>query len=94
MRHGRIDNNQRDLVRQIRKIPGCTVQSLADCGAGVPDLLIGYNGKCYLAEIKDGSKPPSKRKLTPDQIRWHNAWHGQVAVVTNIQQVYEMLGIC
>ena len=39
-----------------------------------------------MLEVKDGSKPPSDRELTPDQVKWHIAWRGQVAVVTSVEE--------
>jgi len=45
--------------------------------------MVGYRGKNYLFEIKDGSKPPSKQKLTPDEQEWHDGWLGYVRVVHN-----------
>ena len=66
------------------------VQSLAEVGKGVPDLLVGIHGRLLLVECKDGSKPPSHRKLTPEQEAWHAAWAGfPVWVVTNIDQALE-----
>jgi hypothetical protein len=29
-----------------------------------------------LLEVKDGSKPPSAQKLTPQQEIWHRDWRG------------------
>ena len=34
-------------------------------------------------EIKDGSKPPSARKLTLNENNAHNAWRGPKAIVTS-----------
>lgn len=59
----RVDNNQQVIVAALRQ-HGCTVQHLHVIGKGCPDLLIGVNGANFLLEIKDGSKPPSKRQLT------------------------------
>jgi hypothetical protein len=41
-------------------------------------------GRNYLIEIKDGSKPPSKRKLTSDEQEWHDTWRGTVYVANNM----------
>lgn len=81
----RVDNNQAVIVQALNSI-GCTVQHLHSVGQGCPDLLVGYRGFNYLLEVKDGKKPPSERKLKPDQIEWHQLWKGQVAVVTNINE--------
>ncbi len=68
----RIDDNQSEIVEALRAI-GCFVQSLAAIGKGCPDILVGvaHNRIWYVFEIKDGAKPPSARKLTPDEQTWH-----------------------
>ena len=86
MGNKRVDANQAELVAVYRKL-GCTVVSLAPVGSGVPDLLIGCNRITDLAEVKDGSKAPSARKLTPDQVRWHDNWNGSVRIVSCVDDV-------
>lgn len=82
-RKARTDDNQADIVAGLRAV-GATVQVLAAVGGGCPDLLVGWRGKNYLLEVKDGRKAPSKRALTPDQVRWHRAWRGSVLVVESV----------
>ena len=82
MRAAKIDANQDQIVIALRVV-GATVQSLAAVGKGVPDLLVGYQGKTYLIEVKDGRKVPSARKLTPDQEVWHEKWTGGTLRVAN-----------
>ena len=72
-RAAKIDANQEAVVIALRSA-GAQVQSLAAVGKGVPDLLCKYQGSLYLIEVKDGRKPPSQRKLTDDQVKWHNEW--------------------
>lgn len=77
---------------------GASVLSLAAVGDGCPDLVIGYNHPRYgrinlLSEIKDGDKPPSERKLTDDQARFHREWRGQACVVESVEQLYRLLGV-
>lgn len=79
-RAARVDANHSAVVLAL-VARGWTVQTLASVGVGCPDLLVGARGCNVLLEIKDGSKPASARKLTPDQRRWHRHWQGQVAVV-------------
>lgn len=79
-RRPRKDNNHDAIVHALRDI-GCTVTSLAALGGGCPDLLVGYRGRNLLFEVKNGAAPPSDRKLTDPEIRWHGIWRGQVAVV-------------
>jgi len=78
----RVDTNQAGIVQVLRQI-GATVQTLAMVGRGVPDLLVGYHGRNFLLEVKDGSKPPSARPLTPRQTLWHKLWRGEICVVTS-----------
>lgn len=80
-RAARVDRNQKEIVAYLRK-RGATVQPLHTVGRGCPDLLVGHGGKNYLLEVKDGEKPKSAQKLTPDEDAWHFAWLGQVAVVS------------
>jgi hypothetical protein len=92
-RAAKIDRNHSDIVDALLSV-GCRVQSLASAGGGVPDLLVGMPGtkQLMLMEVKDGSKPPSARKLTPDQERWHSAWSGfPVYVITSIPEALERI---
>ena len=92
-RAARIDANQEQIVLALRAA-GASVQSLAGVGVGVPDLLVGYQGKTLLLEIKDGKKPPSERRLTEDQLKWHGAWRGgPLAVVDSVDAALRMLGV-
>ena len=92
-RAARIDANQEQVVSALRAA-GASVQSLAGVGVGVPDLLVGYQGKTLLLEVKDGKKPPSERRLTEDQVKWHGAWRGgPLAVVDGVDAALRMLGV-
>jgi hypothetical protein len=44
-------------------------------------------------EIKDGSKPPSGRKLTPDEVEWRAKWKAEVHVVTSVKEAFAVIGI-
>ncbi len=86
----RVDANQAAIVEGLRAI-GATVQSLAMVGRGVPDLLVGYRSENWLLEVKDGAKPESARRLTPDESAWHDGWRGQVATVASIEEAIEVV---
>lgn len=91
-RAAKIDANQEQVVQALRAA-GATVQSLAGVGVGVPDLLVGHQGKTILFEVKDGRKPPSARRLTEDQLKWHGAWRGgPLAVVDGVDAALRALG--
>lgn len=74
---------------------GCSVISLASMGKGVPDLLLGITTatgrKNLFVEVKDSTQPPSKRKLTPDQVKFHREWKGPIAVVESADELIELL---
>lgn len=76
-RNGRTDNNQNEIVAALKAI-FATVQTLTNVGDGCPDLLVGFQGKNYLMEIKQNDKAC---KLSQGQVKWHAIWMGQVAVV-------------
>lgn len=80
-----MDANQREIVAALRGV-GCTVQHLHTVGQGCPDILVGYRGINILMELKDHRRPPSARKLTPDEVAWHERWRGQVVVVSRVEE--------
>jgi Holliday junction resolvase len=93
MRAAKIDANHEQVVSALRAA-GASVQSLAGIGKGVPDLLVGFQGKTLLMEIKDGRKTPSERRLSEDQVRWHGAWRGgPLAIVDGVDAALRMLGV-
>lgn len=87
----RVDANQSAIVDALRGM-GATVVLTHQMGHGFCDAVIGWRGQTLLAEIKDGSKPPSKRKLTPDQEIFHSWWRGgKVHVLTSVNAAIELL---
>lgn len=91
-RAAKTDANQGEIVAALRAA-GCSVQGLAFAGKGVPDLLVGIDGVNVLMELKDGSLPPSARRLTPDQVTWHATWRGRVYVVKTIAEALAAVGV-
>jgi hypothetical protein len=89
-RAARIDRNQPEIVEALRKL-GASVQPLHSAHDGIPDLLVGYQGANFLLEVKDGTKIPSKQRLTPCQVEWHNAWSGQAAVVASAEEAIALV---
>lgn len=60
----KVDDNQGQIVKALRGIPGCFVQII-----GQPyDLLVGFRGHWHVLEVKDPAKAPSQQALTPPQI--------------------------
>lgn len=90
-RAAKVDANQAVIVTALRRC-GAFVQDLSRVGGGCPDLLVGFRKRWLLMEVKDGDKPPSERKLTPDQERWHALTQGlPVFVVTSILEAVQAI---
>lgn len=88
----KVDRNQVEIVKALRAV-GATVQHMHQVGQGCPDLLVGYRRQTYLLEVKDGKRPPSERKLTPDQTNWHRVWSGlPVCIVNNVDEALRAIG--
>jgi Holliday junction resolvase len=91
-KYAKIDANQTEIVKALRQA-GCSVQSLAGVGNGCPDLLVARNGLMWLMEVKDGSKCPSARKLTDDEIAWRQRWNATVHVVEGVEDALAMVSL-
>lgn len=63
-------------------------------GNGFVDGVAGRPGINVLVEIKDGSKPPSKRKLTPDEIDFHKTWRGPILIIHSIDEIINFHNSC
>ena len=57
-----IDANQPEIVKALRQM-GAFVLITSQLKNAF-DILVAYNSKWYAMEIKDGTKPPSARKLS------------------------------
>lgn len=79
MRRARRTDSNHAEVRDFLRKAGCVVEDTSDVGRGFPDLLVKTpKGAVLLVEIKDGSKPPSRRFLTEDEravaVRWGESY--------------------
>jgi len=77
-RAARTDANHA-AIRDLLVRCGCSVQSLAAVGKGVPDLLVGRFRRTYLVEVKT-----DRGELTDDQALWHARWRGQIVVLRSV----------
>lgn len=81
----KTDGNQNAIIETFRKA-GASVLVLSAVGKGCPDLLVGWQGRNLLVEIK------SKRgKFTPEQIKWWAEWHGQKQIIRSCLEAVELL---
>jgi hypothetical protein len=92
-RAAKVDANQSLITKALRSA-GAFVQPLHTVGGGCPDLLVAYRGKWAVLEIKDGSKPPSQRKLTADELEWHGkaSRHAPVFIAETIDDALHAIG--
>ena len=86
----RVDDNQNDIVKQLRRI-GCSVAVTSMVGNGHPDLLIGFRQQNFLFELKDGNKSASRKRLTPDEEKFFNTWQGQVNKVESFEEILKII---
>ena len=93
-RAARTDRNHASIRDGLRRIPGVTVADTSGAGDGFPDIVAGYAGINTLLEIKDGSKPPSHRRLKPAQVAFRDSWRGQYAVVTTLDEAIQIVCPC
>ncbi len=79
-------------MQALRKA-GCLVLSLAPIGKGVPDLLVSKAGRLVMFEVKNPRQPPSKRRLTPDQIEFHKEWcSAPIYLIETAEEALAVLG--
>lgn len=88
MRANRRDSNHIEIRDAFRRL-GFAVKDVADL-KNFCDLLISKNGLTWCVEIKDGKKPPSKRKLTEGEEIFRHNWQGSYAIVMSVSDVEEI----
>lgn len=92
-RAARRDDGEDEIVKALREA-GAVVRVVTQ-GDGIPDLLVGYNGFTILMEVKDGTKPPSARKLTEAEEKFFMEWTGGMLVIVNsVEEALEVLKNC
>jgi len=89
-RNSKVDGNHKSIVKDLEKLNGVSVKSVAQIKKFL-DIVVGYNGKNYLFEIKNPNYPPSARKLTQDEKIFHDSWKGQADVILNTQDILKII---
>ena len=90
-RKDKVDKNQADIVKTLRKIPGVTVET------GMEDILVGHKGRNYWFEVKSegavskktGQVKQSKKQAS--QIKLEAEWTGHYQIVSNLQQILDRI---
>jgi len=91
-RAARRDDNEKEIVAAMREA-GAYVKAIND--EGLFDLLVSYRGKTLLIEVKDGAKPPSARRLTEAEQKFHDEWPGSdLYIINSVEEALALLGTC
>lgn len=85
-RAARVDANH-GVIRDAYRRLGCSAADTFRLGDGFPDLVVAMYGITDLVEVKDGDKIPSKRKLTDDEILFHNNWNAKIWIIESVDDV-------
>jgi len=91
-RASRRDANEGDIIKAMRA-EGAYVKVIND--EGLFDLLVSHRGETLLIECKDGSRPPSARRLTPAEQKFHDEWPGDnLYIVNSVEEAIALLRTC
>ena len=84
----KTDGNHEAVKAELKAaMPEISVHDSSHAHGGFPDLVIGLFGRNHLVELKDGTKPPSRRRLTNAQVGVHTNWQGNVWVCHTASEV-------
>lgn len=84
------DANHDEIVLAFRSL-GCGWMDTYQFGSPLLDGLAEINGQTLLIEIKDGSKPPSARKLTEGEAKTFATWRGDKAIIESVDDVISLV---
>lgn len=86
-RKAKIDDNQNNIIKALREIPGVTIAPKHD------DILAGYRGKTYWYEIKSNlavSKKTGKvlySQKKKSQVKLEKEWTGHYRIVSSLDEI-------
>lgn len=88
MRACRVDANHKEIVDHFRLLGWSVldIHNLKNCC----DIIVSKDYITIVVEIKDGSKPPSARKLTKGEQKFFSEWQGHKAIVKSVEEVDEL----
>ena len=84
----RKDDNHNEVVKVFNSLGWAVldISQLKNCC----DAFVSKSGITVAVEIKDGSKPPSKRKLTEGELKFKNRWKGKYAIIESVDDVLSL----
>lgn len=96
-RKDKVDDNQRDIVEQLRAIPGVTVET------NMNDILVGCMDKDFIPrtwwfEIKNPDKIGKDGEVRQSAIKKSQKelikkWTGQYDIVTSTKEILKIMGL-
>lgn len=89
----RVDKNQKEIVAAFRKLGWYVLHTHPLKHAC--DLMVLKQGEVIAIEVKDGSKPPSKRKLSGGELEFKMTWMaagGTWKLVESVDDVIKLQG--
>ena len=94
MKYGvKKDANHHEVVNALQKA-GAYVLDMSHVGRGFPDLIVGFQKKTILMEIKNPKTSYGKKGLNKNQIKWKEQWTGgSYCVVDSPQAALQMIGV-
>jgi hypothetical protein len=84
----RVDDNQKEIVKKLRSIPGVSVELDHD------DILVGFQNETYWYEIKNPNKSNKKGEVfesakKKSQKKLLSDWSGHYRIVTSVDEILE-----
>jgi len=94
MKYGvKKDANHNEVVDALQKA-GAYVLDMSHVGRGFPDLIVGFQSKTILMEIKNPKTSYGKKGLNKNQIKWKDQWTGGIyCVVDSPDAALRMIGV-
>jgi hypothetical protein len=90
----KTDKNQKDIVKELYKIPGISVK------LDVDDIFVGYKKFNYWFEIKkpdrfnkNGELYSRARKTESKQIELSTVWTGHYQIVSTLDEILLAMGV-
>ena len=95
MKYGaKKDANHHEVVEAMQKA-GASVIDMSHVGRGFPDLIVGFQSKTILMEIKNPKTAYGKRGLNKNQLKWKEQWTGGTyCVVDGPEAALRMINVC
>lgn len=90
---GRVDKNQKDIMDALTQV-GASVWDLSMVGRGCPDLIIAYQGKDYLIEVKNPENAYGRKGFNKNQQKFVDEWRGgKIYLVRSVEDALKVIGV-